>query len=119
MRDPWRRWLGPPLRRFIVTDTSMRPALEPNDRVLVSSWVPIKLGDVVVFRHPAAPSSYAIKRVAAYESNGSLRVLGDNVNVSSDSRHFGPIAPEWVIGRAVYRYAPPARRGRLSAPDAR
>ena len=113
MRYPWRRWLTAPLRRFIVSDTSMQPTLAPNDRVLVSAWGPIELGDVIVFRRPDSPASLAIKRVTGREPDGGLRVTGDNVNVSSDSRHFGPIAHDRVIGRVVYRYAPPARRGRL------
>ncbi|GAC1317900.1 MAG: hypothetical protein NVSMB2_12160 [Chloroflexota bacterium] len=115
MQHPWCRWLTPPVRRFTVSDTSMRPTLEPNDRVLVTSWGAIRLGDVIVFERPDAQSSFAIKRVADRESDGRLRVLGDNVNVSSDSRHFGPIAPERVIGRVVYRYGPPGRRGPLGA----
>lgn len=41
-------------------------------------------------------------------------VLGDNRPRSTDSRQFGPVPAETIIGVAWYRYAPPARRGRLS-----
>ena len=37
MRRPLRDWL--PLQRFIVQDTSMRPALQPSDRLLVGGWL--------------------------------------------------------------------------------
>jgi len=41
-------------------------------------------------------------------------VRGDNPDASTDSRVFGPVRRRAVIGRAVYRYWPPARRGTLT-----
>jgi type IV secretory pathway protease TraF len=40
-------------------------------------------------------------------------VEGDNRSSSTDSRHFGPVDRRAVLGRAVYRYGPPGRSGRL------
>lgn len=90
----------------------MQPAFEPRDRVLVSGWAPVRVGDAVVFRRPDARASFALKRVVRITPSGDLDVLGDNANASSDSRHFGPVPARDVIGRVVYRYAPPERRGR-------
>jgi nickel-type superoxide dismutase maturation protease len=102
-----------PLARVRVADTSMLPALRPGDRLLVGRWLRLRLGDVVVLRDPEAPLSFLIKRVVQVEPNGDLLVHGDNPNVSRDSRHFGAIKPEFIVGRVFYRYLPGARRGRL------
>jgi signal peptidase I len=37
--------------------------------------------------------------------------LGDNRPVSRDSRAFGPIAAEQIVGQVILRYWPPARVG--------
>lgn len=42
---------------------------------------------------------------------GSYYVLGDNRNVSKDSRSFGPIDESRIIGQAVFRVWPPSRIG--------
>lgn len=107
------------LRRLTVAGGSMRPALDEGDRVIVVRWGDPRPGDVVAFRHPSLASLIAIKRVAAVEIDARgrrrYRLLGDNPVASTDSRDFGTVRAPALLGRAVYRYAPPARRGRLSA----
>lgn len=44
---------------------------------------------------------------------GRYFLLGDNRGASTDSRDFGPIPAEDVVGTAVLRYWPPRRFGRL------
>lgn len=106
------------LRRVEVVGDSMRPTLEPGDRLLLrttsSRHTPGELrpGDLVALPDPRRPSRIVVKRVAWVGPSG-VRVLGDNPGASTDSRHFGSVAPEQVRGRAVYRYHPPDRRGRV------
>jgi nickel-type superoxide dismutase maturation protease len=102
-----------PLRRFRVRDTSMQPALQPGDRLLVLTWAAPRTHDVIVFRDPDARETFTVKRVQALTAEGDVVVSGDNANVSRDSRHFGPVPRALVVGRALYRYLPGARRGPL------
>jgi nickel-type superoxide dismutase maturation protease len=106
-------WL--PGRSFVVLDTSMRPALEPTDRLLVWRWLPIRRGDLVVLRDPERQSLFLVKRVASVELNGDVVLRADNPNVSRDSRHFGPVPRRHLVGRAVFRYLPAERRGWLAS----
>jgi nickel-type superoxide dismutase maturation protease len=103
------------LQRFIVADTSMRPALEPGDRVLVLVLcrTRVRPGDLVVFCRPDQRLTVAIKRVTDVAADGALTLLGDNPNASTDSRDFGPVPRHLVIGKAIYRYLPGPRRSRL------
>ena len=86
----------------------MLPALHPGDHLLVVAGRP-RVGDVVALAHHGR---VMVKRVAAMD--GSLvTVHGDNADASTDSRSFGPVPRSAVIGRAVYRYAPRQRAGRV------
>jgi nickel-type superoxide dismutase maturation protease len=113
MRPPLFDWL--PLRRFVVQDTSMRPALEPRDRLLVGCWLPARGGDVVVLRDPEQHAIFLVKRVTSIEPSGDLVLHADNPNVSRDSRHFGPVPRRLIVGRVIYRYLPAERRGWLAS----
>jgi signal peptidase I len=48
--------------------------------------------------------------------DGFLYVMGDNRPRSSDSREFGPIPKESVIGQVFYRYLPPTKAGIIENP---
>jgi len=91
----------------------MRPRLQPADRLLVFQWARPKPGDIVVLREPDAQLTFAVKRVASLEPNGDVIVSGDNPNVSRDSREFGPVPRQLIVGRVMFRYLPAETRGRL------
>jgi signal peptidase I len=42
---------------------------------------------------------------------GHYFVMGDNRGAAADSREFGPVPADWLVGRAVLRYWPPDRIG--------
>ncbi len=90
----------------------MLPALEPGDRLLVRRARALHPGDIVVVREPDELALLAIKRVATVDERG-VTVLGDNPEPSRDSRSYGPVPPSSVLGRAFWRYFPPACAGRL------
>ncbi len=105
-----------------VVGSSMEPTLNPGDRVLaVRRRVarPLRVGDIVVLK---ADDRNLIKRLAATGgmevpaepgrtvTPGSLWLLGDG-RESFDSRHFGAVADDEVIGLVVRRLWSDPRRG--------
>jgi nickel-type superoxide dismutase maturation protease len=90
----------------------MLPALQPGDRLLVWRTTRVKAGDVIAAGDPRHPERTVLKRAASYDDAG-IFLVGDNEMHSTDSRHFGPVPLSLVRGKAVYRYAPPGRAGRL------
>jgi nickel-type superoxide dismutase maturation protease len=98
------------VRRVEVNGASMRPTLEPGDRLLVVAGRRIRPGDLVALADPRQPARTLVKRVGRVDETG-LTVLGDDPAASTDSRSFGPVPRRTVLGRAVYRYAPTVRAG--------
>jgi nickel-type superoxide dismutase maturation protease len=100
------------LHRLEVTGPSMRPTLEPGDRLLLLRTRRVRAGDLVVVPDPRQPTRMVVKRVVVATPDG-LTVRGDNVLASTDSRQFGLVPLASVRGRVVYRYMPHFRRGRI------
>ncbi len=102
-------WLLRLRRRFRVTGASMVPLLEPGDEVLVDTRAyrktPPRPGDIVVARHPYRTDLLLIKRVAQVLDNGYCALKGDNPSESTDSRTFGSLPPERILGRVTSRFA--------------
>lgn len=80
----------------------MVPTLAPGERLLVRYEGPIVLGDLVVFERSG---QIDVKRIEQIETSG-LFVIGDNELVSTDSRNYGLIAHEDVLGTIVMRIWP-------------
>jgi nickel-type superoxide dismutase maturation protease len=106
-------WAWRHLDRVEVFGSSMAPALQPGDHVLVWRTRSVQPGDIVAAPDPREPSRTVLKRVADIGPEG-VSLLGDNADQSTDSRLWGPVPIASVQGKAIYRYAPPARAGRLS-----
>jgi len=115
---------------WAIAGPSMLPALAPGDRVLVDPWsfryrLP-RPGEVVLFDGPAAQPDRLVKRVAVPPAAARaplpgpwggvvgedwVWVLGDNTAQSLDSRRFGAVPAERVVGRVFWRYWPLSRVG--------
>jgi nickel-type superoxide dismutase maturation protease len=98
-------WVRP--RRLVVSGTSMLPTLRPGDRLLVARIGRPRPDDLVVIRDPRTPSRLLCKRVVSTDGR-HIVVRGDNPEASTDSRVFGPVPEEWVVGSVLRRYWPRA-----------
>jgi nickel-type superoxide dismutase maturation protease len=83
----------------------MLPTLRPGDRLLIARIGRAKPGDLVVIRDPSAHSRLLCKRVLNVDER-HIVVIGDNPGASTDSRAFGPVPVEWIVGRVIRRYWP-------------
>jgi len=116
----------------------MRPAIEPGDWLLVDPTVDRwpRRGSVVVFREPDG-GTLAIKRVAGRPGDripfaeGYLELADDEAWLLSDatpeltaadgfgepvdSRRYGPVPLELLVGRVWFRYGPWRRIGTIGA----
>lgn len=109
-----------------VRGDSMEPVLHNGERLLVSRayWLvgPVKRNDIVVIRRPS-DGEVLIKRVRGLGGDaidwferpvnvavsgpyqvpqGMVYVLGDNIPNSQDSRYYGPLPLQTVIGKVVW-----------------
>ena len=115
----------------------MQPAIEPGDWLLVDPTVTRwpRRGSVVVFHEPDS-DDLAIKRVAARPGDrvryaegylilgadeawllsdaNEAELLASGQGEPVDSRRYGPVPVELLIGRAWFRYAPARRIGLIS-----
>ncbi len=94
-----------------VQGRSMAPTLLPGDRLLVARLA-ARPHDVVLASDPRHPDRELIKRVASVGPRG-VQLRGDNPAFSTDARAFGAVPPDSVRWRALLRYAPRSRIGRL------
>lgn len=77
----------------------MNPSIHENDIsvVLNKKYAHISYGDVVIFYHN---NRLKIKRVVS-KKNKNFFVLGDNMNKSTDSRDFGLVGEDQIIGKTL------------------
>ena len=91
----------------------MEPALRDGDWIVIARLTrPPRVGEIVLARDPRDRNRLVLKRVADLTAH-ACTLLGDRPEESTDSRAFGPVRLDDVLGRAVFRYAPIGRIGRL------
>ena len=86
----------------------MQPTLQAGDEVLVHPRRAPLPGDLVVARHPHQPT-WMVKRYAGPRAGGAW-LLGDNADASTDSRHFGPVPADTLVGPVIARFPRPGER---------
>ncbi|MFG2759690.1 nickel-type superoxide dismutase maturation protease [Streptomyces wuyuanensis] len=96
---------GAPFGVAEVAGPSMHPTLAHGDRVLVHYGAAVRAGDVAVLRHPLQQNLLIVKRAVERREDGWW-VLGDNPYAEGDSRLFGAVPEELLLGRVRARYRP-------------
>jgi signal peptidase I len=100
---------------MIAEGHSMVPAIKPGKIILVNKlsygvrlpgsgayllrWALPRPGDIVDFYTPLG--EIAVKRCGEGSAGGSFFALGDNSAQSYDSRSYGPVAADRVIGKVL------------------
>ena len=86
----------------------MAPSVSPRERVVVNKLAYLfsrpQPGDLVVVRDLRQPDRLLLKRIDCRAADGGWLVLGDNPSASTDSRAFGPVRREHIIGKVWFRY---------------
>ncbi len=72
---------------------------KPYKRVNLFSKV--KKGDVIVFNTPFYQSGFSVKRCAKVPKNALYYMLGDNPKQSTDSRSWGLLQEDHIVGKAI------------------
>ena len=86
---------------FVVDGDSMLPVLKTGDKVLVDPCATIAVADIVLADHPYKQNSRLIKRITEISASGDYFLAGDNPDESTDSRTFGPVRADTIIGKVV------------------
>ena len=91
--------------KYICQGKSMNPTLRDGEVVLVDrDAVEIEAGDIVVAKHPVEQTSELVKRVERINERGHYFLVGDNLENSNDSRHFGAVTRDYIRGKVVARF---------------
>ncbi|MEY2856362.1 MAG: hypothetical protein RLZZ74_671 [Cyanobacteriota bacterium] len=95
-------------KRLRVVGESMLPLLEPGDEILLDPFAYRKslpqVGDIIVTMHPLQNNLSVVKRITLINSFDSYFVTGDNVEASTDSRHWGTIKFSDIRGRVTSQF---------------
>lgn len=86
---------------FLIEGDSMLPTLKNGDLVVINPNSDLCVGDIVLAQHPFKKSVKIIKRIAEILPDEKYFLVGDNPSESSDSRSFGAIRAEDILGKAV------------------
>ena len=95
-----------PVSLFRVEGDSMEPSLHNGDYVVLNRLSYLlsapKKGDIVVLKSPVGESIF-IKRITKTSGRKRYFVEGDNKKHSVDSRHFGPVSIDKILGKVIFR----------------
>lgn len=89
--------------KYVCEGKSMNPTLKDGETVLVDRAASIEVGDIVIVKHPIERNCELVKRIDRITERGDYFLVGDNLEDSHDSRHFGAVAKEYIKGKVVAR----------------
>ena len=86
------------VKLVVIDGRSMEPTLHDRQLCVLLEGVPYHVGDVVGAIDPDELA--VVKRVAALDSGG-VTLLGDNLAVSVDSRKYGKLKFDRILGVVI------------------
>jgi phage repressor protein C with HTH and peptisase S24 domain len=98
--------------KFIkISGNSLAPEYQEGDFVLIAKMPPflysVREGDLFVFRHPLFGTM--VKKVHRVSADANqICVIGTHEN-SIDSRQFGPVRKDELIGKVIWHIRRPCR----------
>lgn len=93
-----------------VSGESMMPTYRSGDWLVVAWGAQFKIGDVILVEREDRPGVFLIKRLERSEGS-NYWVEGDNKSISTDSREWGFIGSDEIVGRVLFRVRK-SRQGR-------
>ena len=101
-------WLLGLRKRYPVKGNSMFSTLKEGETVLLNLRAyrhqPPQPNDLVMALHPQQPNQKIFKRVQFVNEYGRIYLTGDNTAESNDSRDFGALPPENILGQVTSRF---------------
>lgn len=94
---------------YFIPTQSMQPTLVSGDFILVDTWLYKKnepgIGDIVTFTN-GAQNLTLVKRISSWPTgeivkNGRYYLRGDNPPASRDSRYFGGVPKDNILGKVT------------------
>jgi nickel-type superoxide dismutase maturation protease len=86
----------------------MLPTLMPGEEVLINPRAYVqqapKVQDLIIAEHPQQPGFRLVKRVAAVNGQGCCNLRGDNPEESTDSRQFGEVLQDGLLGQVICHF---------------
>jgi nickel-type superoxide dismutase maturation protease len=98
------KWVLGRRKQFKVYGPSMMPTLKAGQHALVKPRFrpkSLKAGAIVVLKHPKQQGLKLIKRIQKNDGGEKFFVQGDNLSATTDSRDFGPVPAELIIGQVT------------------
>ena len=89
-------------RHLRVVGSSMEKTLYEGDLIIYKrvnqKRIDLEIGNIVVSKHPKIKNKLIIKRIHGIYKNG-IDLRGDNSSLTTDSRHWGLIRTDLIIGK--------------------
>ncbi len=93
------------IEKILVSGDSMSPLYSDGDILIVDIYAYNEkypsVDDIIVFKHPYIMDFLMVKKIAEIRDDGRLFVIGVNPAYSTDSRSFGTISQEAVLGKVI------------------
>lgn len=81
----------------------MLPLLKNGDEILLNPHAKIGVNDIVLAKHPYKKDVTSVKRVKNIEKGDRFFLIGDNPDESTDSRQYGLIEKNQILGKVEFR----------------